>query len=305
MMGNNQTQRYPTVRVTIGDLDQAAWEEMDKIFQTRYGPVKRVRLIGTVIDKRDIVENPQDEFFEQEKSNSRISFRLDDGTGQIWGTLWGALKQDYAHIKPGKTVLVIGSVRSYKNRAQLNIDIIIPLSNPNIETQHFLEIVRKRKLDPSYTVDKSAIKENTGGKGKTGTQFTGFDDLPEERTQNGQPDLINEFETMETGNTKKTEPPVQKIQPNTIKNEENIKPMVATEKPGIHAVKKADSPFERMDLCNRIIGFIVEKDVGDGVNKKDIAQHLNITEDELQPLLDQLVQDIKIYKTGPGTFSPY
>ncbi len=98
--------QVPSKRVLLIDLEEGDWNDDEKALLTGYGKVKRIRFIGTVIRKREVLDNAQKESFisDNNMSRSRVTLLLDDGTGRIWATRWGALPEDYAYIKKGDLV---------------------------------------------------------------------------------------------------------------------------------------------------------------------------------------------------------
>jgi RPA family protein len=279
--------RLPTVRVLIEDLYNGIWNENERIYNTRYGPVKRVRIIGTLIEKKDVIDKPSEDFFNAETSNSRISLRLDDGTGQIYGTLWGVRPEEYSHLKSGMTLFVLGSVRSYKNHPSLTIDYVQHLSNPNLETQHLLEILRKRKFEPQIKIDRQK---------ETNNRFESFNDFLTEESDSSNNGSNNQ-ENKEKIKPKNKYEAVEDDFLTDIQNYEMNANNIVQEKPKL--------AFNKLDQESNILNFISENDQGDGVSKKDISEKLQIDEKDLQIILDQMLQDIKIYKARPGYFSLY
>ena len=267
----NQFKRNPVVRVLVEDLVPSRWNEEEKIIESRYGTIKRVRLCGTVVNRRETQQEPSsDSFLENENAaNSRVSFLIDDGTGHLWATVWAATVEDFQHIKTGDVVDVIGIGRKYKNQPQINVEIIHKLTDPNFETYHLIDVLRKRKLEPSFEVKEPTIQN-----------FDDFDlDLPQEdftkSSSSGQEDVfIQEFEADKS--------PAQEAAP----------PSTPT--------KKAS-----LDTPDQIVEYITEKDMGDGVPIAEISQAVGVDKADLKGILEQLCQDVKIYKVQPGYYSSY
>ena len=300
--GEGKPTYFPTVRVLICDLNEAEWNEEEHLYLTRYGKVKRVCLIGTIVEKRDVIDNNKDDIFQEDKSNSRLSFKLDDGTGQIWGTLWGASPQDYPEIGVGKTVMVLGFIRAYKNHPSMNIDSIIKLKDHNLETLHLLRILKKRKLEPRFQFEKRV-------KADLDTDFFAEPPKKTAATKNfEEDDLLGQLE--QTDNSSPVMNGHYEDDFGEFESHSVPKPPAATvsveSQPSSTHEKKVPSPSpNKFNLEDQISTFIGEKDQGDGVSKKDIAAHLNLSENELQPILDQLIQDLKIYKLRPGFYGLY
>ena len=54
----------------------------------------------------------------------------------------------------------------YQEAPQLTAEIVRKISNPNYETYHMMEVIKKRKFDPTFEVEK--VETNT---------FDGFQEL--------------------------------------------------------------------------------------------------------------------------------
>ena len=63
--------RVPSKRVLLIDLEEGDWNDDEKALLTRYGKVKRIRFIGTVIEKREVLDDAQKESFISDNNMSR------------------------------------------------------------------------------------------------------------------------------------------------------------------------------------------------------------------------------------------
>ncbi|WP_371801941.1 hypothetical protein [Candidatus Lokiarchaeum ossiferum] len=267
---NTKFKRHPAKRTFIGDLIEGQWNDEEKILSTRYGNLKRVRLCGTLINKKEVVEqNSEDSFLaESFESNSRLSFQIDDGTGQLWGTIWGIEQNEYDHLLKGDLIDFVGIVRFYKSNVAVTAEFVRKIKDPNNLIYHNLEVLRKRKLDQSFEISKSPQND-----------FTDFDFNPtEEKTIPN----IQEFESQS--------PPPMKINP--------VRDQVITK-------SNESAVFDNLDQNDQIVDYILKQDSGDGVSIKQIAEHFSIEINHLQSILEQLSQDVRIYKSQPGHYSSY
>ena len=261
--------RQPAIRTFISDLIDGQWLEQEKLLSTRYGKLKRVRLTGTVVTKKEVFQENEESILEEtQHSNSRITYHIDDGTGRIWGTIWGTNPEDYQDIQVSSLVEVIGTLRTYQTRVNLTIEIIRTIdNNPNLEMYHIAEVLRKRKLDPTFEIVQTSPQV--------------FEDFDFETDQ--------EF-------TEKLEPsPESPKQP--LKSHSN----------GDSSTFKKDPSqvFQDLDRNDQIIQFITKQDDGDGVSIQKIMKQFPIEKEELKEKLDQLCQDVKIYKCQPKHYSAY
>lgn len=262
--------RYPAIRVFIIDLHKGQWLTEEKMLATRYGKLKNVRICGIITNKNEIIEDNSENSFISRTSmgNARLSFQIDDGTGRLWTTLWGVESDEYSTLKFGTTVDLVGNVRSYKNKVSITVKFIRSIKDPNYELNNTLEILRKRKFDPKFEIEKVTPKT--------------FDEFDFESKNENLMESVNE-----------------NIE-NEGKKSQILLPDINTEEQSLNS-----DPFKGLDLMDEIVKYIQEKDQGDGVSVQDIAKNFSITTEKLRNIIDQLSQDVKLYKTHPGHYSSY
>jgi len=260
----NNFKRQPAIRTFISDLIEGQWMEQEKQLSTRYGNLRRVRFSGTVITKKEVNDPNEESVLEEtQHSNSRISFQIDDGTGRIWGTLWGINPEDYQNIQVSSLVEVVGKPRTYQTRINLTIEIIRTIENPNMEIYHIAEVLRKRKMEPTFEIVKTSPQV-----------FDNFDEdfeTDKEFTENLEPSPKPTQQSSHVEETKKDHPQV----------------------------------FQDLDRDEQIVQFITKQDDGDGVSIQSIMEQFSIENTELKEILEQLCQDVKIYKCQPKHYSAY
>lgn len=276
----NKFIRHPTKRVLIEDLFNGNWNDTEKMMATRYGNIKRARIMGTILDKREIIEeNPSESFIsDNATSRSRVSFLIDDGTGRVYATLWGARPEDYKHFIKGNLVELGGVVRVYKNRPTLTFDFINKIENVNFEIYNLLQILQKRKINPPITKTNKVDSFEMESKNNFDIPKKSMD----EETYMEQIEQSNVNNSSISSEMKNTSP----INPKPTKQENS-------------------SAFKDLDLPQQIIHYIEANDSGDGTSIKDIGQALSIDESKLKNLIEQLCQDVKVYKVKPGHYSAY
>ena len=123
MNETKKLKRYPAVRCWIKHIIDAAYLNEDKTFFSIFGKFKRVRLIATILDKREVLSNPSninetdsnEDLEIEDDSNLRIEFDLDDGTGQIRAVIFGADPEIYKDLFTGDIVDIIGLLRRWKS----------------------------------------------------------------------------------------------------------------------------------------------------------------------------------------------
>ncbi|MHA1520554.1 MAG: OB-fold nucleic acid binding domain-containing protein [Promethearchaeota archaeon] len=277
---NNDASRFkrlPVMRVLIQDLTDGQWIEEEKMVSTRYGRIKRVRICGTVIDRKEPVQNNAEESFldDSMSQNTRLSFQVDDGTGRIWGTLWGIEIEDYAHLQPGAIVDIVGIARQYRNRISLTCEYARQLQDPNWETVHILRVAERRKFKPKFDIE--TIENAT------------FDDFS----------FDSDNEISSTGTAANDESSFSDS--NHLENKDVV---VETLLDDTNLNGEVDA-FENLNVMDKIVEFIQTQDNGDGVSIQKIAESLSVALPILKSQLDQLSQDIRIYKTSAGHYSAY
>ncbi|QEE14837.1 OB-fold nucleic acid binding domain-containing protein [Promethearchaeum syntrophicum] len=274
---NSDAQRYkrnPAKRVLIGDLYEGQWLPDENLLASRYGKIKTVRICGTVTQKKEVTKENVEESFISNTSNdnTRIFFQIDDGTGRLNCTLWGVKFEDYSKITYGTLVDIVGNTRSYQDKINLNLKFIRKIENPNDELHHILEVLKRRKLEPTFEIEKI-----------TPINFNDFDfeSKDEDKSEDFPEKIIEEIKINEkSGRKKKIEPSDEKSKPDS-------------------------DLFKGLDQMDEIVIYIQENDKGDGVSIEEIGKIFSINMAEIKKIIDQLCQDVKIYKVHPGFYSSY
>ncbi len=274
---NTDAQRYktyPAKRVYIGDLHEGQWLPDEKILASRYGKLKTVRICGTVTKKKEDTKEVAEESFISDNliDNKKIFFQIDDGTGRLNCTIWGIQFEDYSNITYGSLVDLVGNTKFYRNEANLNIKFIRKIENPNYEIYHILEVLKRRKIEPTFEIEKI-----------TPINFNDFDfeSKNKDEDENLADSILKEIENNEKNDRRKN------IEESVEKNEPN------------------SDLFKGLDQMDDIVVYIQENDKGDGVSIEDVAKKFSINMDEIKKIIDQLCQDVKIYKVHPGFYSSY
>lgn len=268
---NTKFKRHPAKRIFIGDLIEGSWNDEEKILSTRYGNLKRVRICGTLLNKKEVMEQNSDDSFlaDSFESNSRLSFQVDDGTGQLWGTLWGIGPNEYDHVSKGDLIDFVGLVRYYKSNVAVTTEFLRKVNDPNTEIYHTFEVLRKRKFDQSFEITNGPAND-----------FTDFDFNPSEEKA---------IETVQAVGSESV---------SNVPNQNRIQDKIKRQDPG-------DNVLDNFDQNDQIVEYILKSDTGDGVSVKQIAENFSMDLNGLQIILEQLSQDVKIYKSQPGHYSSY
>ena len=167
MSETQRFERFPAIRLWIKNILQGSYSNEDNSFFTIFGKTKRVRIVATIIEKREIL-NPQPTsnemtIDEDEDSNIRLEFDLDDGTGLIRAILWRANPDLYKDFEKGTIVDVVGLLRRWKEYTSLSPEIIRKIKGPNFILLRNAEIIKKIKSGEIYRIPTHSKEESEKG----------------------------------------------------------------------------------------------------------------------------------------------
>ena len=164
MTETSQYIRFPAIRCWIKHILDAYYDEIENVFHTIFGKVKRVRLVATI---RDIYEFPS---FDSE-TTSNINLELDDGTGVIRASKWKVESKEIARYEIGNLAYFIGVLQSREGVLSLRIEIIKIISDPNEFLLHDVIIIKKIKSGEIVEIPTVDQKLN-----KISNEFGDYDD---------------------------------------------------------------------------------------------------------------------------------
>lgn len=156
--------RNPTIQCWIKHILEGKYNEDERFFYTIFGQVKRIRIIATIIDKKEkLVEaNGVDmEIEEDSNSNVRLDFDLDDSTGVLRAIIRNVNPENYISFNKGDIVDVIGPISKYGDYVSLWIEILKKVEEPNLILLKNAEIINRIKrgeiqeIPESFDVDKN------------------------------------------------------------------------------------------------------------------------------------------------------
>ena len=140
--------RNPAVQCWIKHIIEGQYNEIEKFFYTIFGHVKRIRIIGTIINKREqIIEVADMDMGLEENldSNIRLDFDLDDSTGMIRATIRNINPEIFNAFNKGDIVEVMGRISKYGEYISLWIEIMRKVDEPNLILLRNAEIINKIK----------------------------------------------------------------------------------------------------------------------------------------------------------------
>ena len=161
---NKQMTRFPATRFWIKNIIEGVYDDAENVFHTVFGRVKRVSIVATIIDKREITLTNQSNSFSVDGYSS--NFELDDGTGIISCVKWNMPLEEYEAFKIGDLVYIIGLLRTRFGQATLTIEIMKKIKDPNDLLLHDALIIKRIKSGdveslPSKEQDFDEIKFET------------------------------------------------------------------------------------------------------------------------------------------------
>jgi RPA family protein len=329
--------RSPMKRLFVEDILAGEWQETEKAALTRYGSIKRCRIVGTVVNQRDVIKEDTEGSFITERpgSNRRLVYQIDDGTGNIWATQWGVAIEDPHDIKTGMMVDCVGTIRFYRKYPGITVEYIRKINDPNIELYHMAEVIKKRLFEPTFQVIKQAPTDLDYGSsfpsevsqemesivGKSSQKKKKSSQKSKTKAREKEGDLLQPLEKVKVSKAMK-KIDNEEIQSNEKEDsfssddsELDFQEMLKELEKDSNSISESNENIESSsrvpiiesspDVLERIIQIIAQNDTGDGVSIQKIAQELQLSLDQLKPLLEQLTQDIKIFKTQPGYYSVY
>lgn len=156
--------RNPTIQCWIKHILEGKYNEDERFFYTIFGQVKRIRIIATIIDKKEkLVEaNGVDiEIEDDSNSNVRLDFDLDDSTGVLRAIIRNVNPENYISFDKGDIIDVIGRISKYGDYVSLWIEILKKVEEPNLILLKNAEIINRIKrgeiqeIPESFDVDKN------------------------------------------------------------------------------------------------------------------------------------------------------
>ena len=161
LIENKQMTRFPAIRFWIKNINEGIYDETENVFHTIFGRVKRVSIIATIIDKREIIATNRSTSFTVDGYSS--NFELDDGTGMISGVRWNMTIEEFEAFKIGDLVYIIGLLRNRFGLPNLTIEIMKKIKDPNDLLLHDALIIKRIKSGdikvlPSNEQDFDEIK---------------------------------------------------------------------------------------------------------------------------------------------------
>ena len=142
--------RNPAIQCWVKHILEGQYDNNEKFFYTIFGHIKRIRIIATIIEKREkLIEiNEPDMILEENiDSNIRIDFDLDDGTGMIRAIIRDVNPEKYKAYNKGDIVEVMGRVSKFGDFVSLWIEYVKNVEEPNLILLRDAEIINRIKQE--------------------------------------------------------------------------------------------------------------------------------------------------------------
>jgi len=140
--------RNPAIQCWIKHILEGQYNENEKLFYTIFGHVKRIRIIATIIEKKEkLIESTEPDMMLEENMdlNIRIDFELDDGTGVIRASIKNIYPEKFKEFNKGDIVEVMGRITKFREFVSLWIEYVKKVEDPNLILLRNAEIVNRIK----------------------------------------------------------------------------------------------------------------------------------------------------------------
>lgn len=155
--------RYPAVCCWIKHILEGQYKSNDNSYLTIFGKIKRVRVVATIIDKRELISTQAtDDAISTEEDNEvklNLEFKLDDGTGLIRAILFQVSPDQYTDFIKGDIVDIIGRIGEWNGLPQIYPEIIKKVREPDLILLRNAEIIKEIKFGEVQQIE-AIIKED-------------------------------------------------------------------------------------------------------------------------------------------------
>lgn len=162
--------RYPAVHCWIKHILEGQYSSNDNSYLTIFGKVKRVRIIVSIIEKRELISTKTSEDYDStdniNDNNLNLEFKLDDGTGEIRAILFQVDPDQYKDYTKGDIVEIVGRIGEWSGYPQVYPEIVKKIKEPNYILLRNAEIIKEIKfgdikpipniLEEDYEIDISS-----------------------------------------------------------------------------------------------------------------------------------------------------
>ncbi len=148
--------RFPSVCCWIKHILEGQYVSNDNSYVTIFGKVKRVRIVATIIDKREIISTQDredtDSLEEEEDVKLNLEFKLDDGTGLIRAILFQVNPDQYTDFVKGDIIDIVGRIGEWNGVPQIYPEIIKKVREPDLILLRNAEILKEIKFGETQQI---------------------------------------------------------------------------------------------------------------------------------------------------------
>jgi len=164
MSDGKSYKRSPAIRCWIHHILEGKYSEEIRSLYTIFGEIKRIRIVATIIRKREIMMNQvagEDGFIDDEdNSNMRVEFDLDDSTGIIRAIIWRVNPETYMEYKEGDIVDIVGLIRYWNGYTSITPELMNKIKDPNFILLRNAEIIKKIKKGDLKEIPENILQDD-------------------------------------------------------------------------------------------------------------------------------------------------
>jgi RPA family protein len=188
--------RLTAYKLHISDLYEGSYvrKQTGAFLETSIGPVTRVRLLGTIMQRYD---NPEKKY---------TSLTLDDATETIRLKAWREDIEKLTDYQVGDIIDIVGKVRQQEDGELFVVpEDVFKVEDVNVELLRELEILELRKLMGSKTITKTEFEKGPERKEieKEQEKIEPIEEIEKQLPQESDVDIRNEvmnlIKTLDTG----------------------------------------------------------------------------------------------------------
>ncbi len=142
--------RFPAVCCWIKHILEGRYVSNDNSYLTIFGKTKRVRVVATIIEKRELIstQDADGTISSEEEGDVKLNLeiRLDDGTGLIRAILFQVSPDQYSDFIKGDIVDIIGRIGEWNGFPQIYPEILKKVKEPDLILLRNAEIIKEIKF---------------------------------------------------------------------------------------------------------------------------------------------------------------
>jgi hypothetical protein len=151
--------RYPAIRCWINHVIEGKFLPEERLVETVFGKLKRVRMLATVLEKQEYIFTDS---FNENKNKIGLKFTIDDGTGIIDVYIKDWDKEQFKRVSKGDLVDIVGIIALKDDRISISTtEIMKKIEKPDLRLLRDAEVIEKLRMN---TYSQIPIQEQKVGK---------------------------------------------------------------------------------------------------------------------------------------------